>query len=94
MTDDVGVAANDVGVVANDETDVGTDVDLDVVADPGVDVDRAIEAILMVADEPQGIVGLATAVGAPVTAVVHSQPAKRSLSLCLCRPAKRSARSA
>jgi segregation and condensation protein B len=36
---------------------------------PSVDVDRAIEAILMVADEPQGVVGLATAVGAPVTAV-------------------------
>jgi segregation and condensation protein B len=34
-----------------------------------VDVDRALEAILMVADEPQGVVGLATAVGAPVTAV-------------------------
>ncbi|MCU1575981.1 MAG: scpB [Leifsonia sp.] len=39
------------------------------VADVDVDVDRALEAILMVADEPQGVVGLATAVGAPVTAV-------------------------
>jgi segregation and condensation protein B len=52
------------------------DVDVETVADAGahgagqgVDVDRAIEAILMVADEPQGVVGLATAVGAPVTAV-------------------------
>jgi segregation and condensation protein B len=34
-----------------------------------LEVDRALEAILMVADEPQGVVGLATAVGAPVTAV-------------------------
>ncbi|HEV7566953.1 MAG TPA: SMC-Scp complex subunit ScpB [Microbacteriaceae bacterium] len=34
-----------------------------------LEVDRALEAILMVADEPQGVVGLATAVGAPVTTV-------------------------
>jgi segregation and condensation protein B len=34
-----------------------------------VDIHRAIEAILMVADEPQSLVNLATAVGAPVAAV-------------------------
>lgn len=34
-----------------------------------VDVDRAIEALLMVADEPQGIVSLATALGRPVKAI-------------------------
>ncbi len=34
-----------------------------------VDVPRALEAILMVADEPQGLVSLATAVGVPVAAV-------------------------
>jgi segregation and condensation protein B len=34
-----------------------------------VDVPRAIEAILMVADEPQSLVTLATALGAPVAAV-------------------------
>lgn len=34
-----------------------------------VDVTRALEAILLVADEPQSLVSLATAVGAPVAAV-------------------------
>ena len=34
-----------------------------------LDVRRALEAILMVADEPQSLVSLATAVGAPVAAV-------------------------
>ncbi|GAB3617801.1 SMC-Scp complex subunit ScpB [Okibacterium endophyticum] len=34
-----------------------------------VDVPRAIEAILMVADEPQSLVSLATAIGCPVAAV-------------------------
>lgn len=34
-----------------------------------VDVERALEAILMVADEPQSLVHLATAVGRPVPAV-------------------------
>ena len=36
------------------------------IAPEDVDVDRAIEALLMVADEPQSIVGLATALGRPV----------------------------
>lgn len=35
----------------------------------GVAVDRQIEAILMVADEPQSLVALATAVGSPVAVV-------------------------
>jgi segregation and condensation protein B len=34
-----------------------------------IDVPRALEAILMVSDEPQSLVSLATAVGAPVAAV-------------------------
>lgn len=34
-----------------------------------IDVDRALEAIFMVADEPQGLVALATAVGRPVAVV-------------------------
>ncbi|HEY5222197.1 MAG TPA: SMC-Scp complex subunit ScpB [Microbacteriaceae bacterium] len=38
-------------------------------AAPTVDIHRALEAILMVADEPQSLVNLATAVGAPVAAV-------------------------
>lgn len=36
---------------------------------PAFDVPRAIEAILLVADEPQSLVTLATAVGAPIAAV-------------------------
>jgi segregation and condensation protein B len=39
------------------------------IAPPDVDVERAIEALLMVADEPQSIVGLATALGRPVAEV-------------------------
>jgi segregation and condensation protein B len=61
MTDDVDV---NVEMAADAGADAGA-----TAAGPGVDVDRAIEAILMVADEPQAVVGLATAVGAPVTAV-------------------------
>jgi segregation and condensation protein B len=34
-----------------------------------IDIDRALEAVLMVTDEPQSLVNLATAVGRPVTAV-------------------------
>lgn len=36
---------------------------------PAVDLDRAIEAILMITDEPQGVVAVATAVSQPVAAV-------------------------
>jgi segregation and condensation protein B len=36
------------------------------------DIPRALEAILMVADEPQTLISLATAVGAPVAAVRQS----------------------
>lgn len=34
-----------------------------------LDLERSLEAILMVADEPQGLVALATALNAPVPAV-------------------------
>jgi segregation and condensation protein B len=34
-----------------------------------VDIPRALEAIFMIADEPQTLVSLATAVGAPIAAV-------------------------
>ncbi|MFM9877032.1 MAG: SMC-Scp complex subunit ScpB [Rhodoglobus sp.] len=37
-----------------------------------METERALEAILMVADEPQGLVSLATAVGVPVAAVRQS----------------------
>ena len=36
---------------------------------PSVDVDRSLEAIFMVADEPQSLVSLATALGRPVAVV-------------------------
>jgi segregation and condensation protein B len=50
-----------------DETDVVTaDGESTATAGWDVDVDRAIEALLMVADEPQSVVGLATALGRPV----------------------------
>jgi len=37
-----------------------------------VDIERSLEAILVVADEPQSLIALATAVGAPVPAVRQS----------------------
>ena len=40
-----------------------------------VDIDRALEAVLLVADEPQGLVHLATAVGRPI-AEVHASVAR------------------
>jgi segregation and condensation protein B len=39
---------------------------------PALDLGRSLEAIFMVADEPQSIVSLATALGAPVPAVRQS----------------------
>jgi segregation and condensation protein B len=39
---------------------------------PVTDIPRALEAILMIADEPQTLVSLATAVGAPIAAVRQS----------------------
>jgi segregation and condensation protein B len=39
---------------------------------PELDLERSLEAIFMVADEPQSIVSLATALGAPVPAVRQS----------------------
>jgi segregation and condensation protein B len=50
-----------------DRSDVADD-DL-VTPPPGVPIARTLEAILMVADEPQSLLALATAVGAPVAAV-------------------------
>ncbi|MHC5796677.1 SMC-Scp complex subunit ScpB [Lacisediminihabitans sp. FW035] len=43
-----------------------------VTATAPVDVERGIEAILMIADEPQTLVSLATALGVPVAAVRQS----------------------
>jgi len=38
----------------------------------GLNIERALEAILMVADEPQSLISLATALGVPVAAVRQS----------------------
>jgi segregation and condensation protein B len=50
--------------------------DLDTPAEPATrsaqDIERSLEAILVVADEPQSLIALATAVGAPVPAVRQS----------------------
>jgi segregation and condensation protein B len=51
------------------------EIDVDEVEAPAkavLDVPRALEAILMVADEPQSLVSLATTVGVPVAAVRQS----------------------
>ena len=53
----------------NTDTVDSQDVRGDVSAKASIDVPRALEAILMVADEPQGLVSLATGVGVPVAAV-------------------------
>jgi segregation and condensation protein B len=52
-----------------------TDTELDAPAEPAAppaDLERALEAILMVADEPISLVSLATGLGAPVPAVRQS----------------------
>ena len=55
-------AATDAGSAEADAADAGAPL-------VPVDMDRALEAVLMVADEPQSLVNLATAVGRPVAAV-------------------------
>ena len=44
-------------------------------ADPTTAIARQLEALLMVADEPQSLIDLATAVGAPVAAVRQAMTA-------------------
>lgn len=55
--------AADTDFEKTDATDVAT------ATAPVVDIERALEAILMIADEPQSVVSLATALRAPVKAV-------------------------
>jgi segregation and condensation protein B len=50
-----------------DELEIG-----DRTAPPVLDLERSIEAVLMVADEPQSLVSLATSLGRPVPAVRQS----------------------
>jgi segregation and condensation protein B len=63
--DDVAEALDQDALLAGTASDASTD------AEPAVAVpmERALEAILIVADEPQSVVSLATAVGAPVARV-------------------------
>jgi segregation and condensation protein B len=46
--------------------------EVDGVSRPPIDLERALEAILMVADEPMPLVSLATALGSPMAAVRQS----------------------
>lgn len=55
-----------------EETVTDEAVPLEQTARPVTDVERALEAILMVADEPQSVVSLATVIGVPVPAVRQS----------------------
>ena len=45
------------------------EVEVEVAEQPNIDIERAIEAILMVADEPQSQVGIASTLSVPVKAV-------------------------
>ncbi|MHA6668569.1 SMC-Scp complex subunit ScpB [Homoserinimonas sp. A447] len=49
-----------------------TDAGAAVPAVAGSDIERRLEAILMVADEPQGVIGLATVLSAPVKEVTRA----------------------
>lgn len=54
------------------ETETVPDTTTDPDTAPELDIDRALEAVLLVADEPQGLVHLATAVGRPAQEVAAS----------------------
>ena len=54
------------------ETDTIDSDTIDTVATSVIHLERSVEAILMMADEPQSVVSLATALGAPVPAVRQS----------------------
>ena len=56
-------------LIDNDTIDSDT---IDTVATSVIHLERSVEAILMMADEPQSVVSLATALGAPVPAVRQS----------------------
>lgn len=62
--------------VAETDNEVSTDVEASeadtTTLGPEVDIDRVLEAVLLVADEPQGLVHLATAVGRPIAEVQAS----------------------
>ncbi len=54
------------------EQTIDPELDAPVAIRPADDLERRLEAILMIADEPQPLVALATALGAPVPAVRQS----------------------
>ncbi|MFC9559574.1 SMC-Scp complex subunit ScpB [Agromyces sp. NPDC056965] len=72
--DAVNEPADENGAVSANETDAGGPelsivTPLDVPGQPRLDLDRALEAILFIADEPQSVVSLAAAVARPVAEV-------------------------
>ena len=52
-----------------DAVDISADTIDEIVVAPPADLDRALEAIFMIADEPQSVVSLATSLGSPVKAI-------------------------
>ena len=52
-----------------DAVDMSADTIDEIVVAPPADLDRALEAIFMIADEPQSVVSLATSLGSPVKAI-------------------------
>ena len=59
--------------LAEIEADLDSELDAELENETvALDVERSLEAIFMVADEPQSVVSLATALGAPVAAVRQS----------------------
>ncbi|MDB6427377.1 MULTISPECIES: SMC-Scp complex subunit ScpB [unclassified Curtobacterium] len=73
MTDDTRAAASSAEPGGTDEVAEARAVEQELHAQhtphPDLPVDRQLEAILMIADEPQSLVSLGAAVGAPVPAV-------------------------
>lgn len=69
-TDAAGVAEHDEVIdAAGDGPEFSVTTPLDVPGQPRLDLDRALEAILFIADEPQSVVHLAAAVARPVAEV-------------------------
>jgi len=58
--------------VEAEPVETGFDTPAEPATQPPADLERAIEAILMIADEPQALVSLATGLGSPVPAVRQS----------------------
>ncbi|MUN06654.1 SMC-Scp complex subunit ScpB [Agromyces luteolus] len=70
-TDDA-VRADPAAAGVGERPEVSVATPLDVPGQPRLDLDRAIEALLFIADEPQGLVHLAAAVARPIAEVKAS----------------------